>query len=338
MSEKISTAFGSGTPAFRGVPLFLRSMAGGALMGLANLVPGVSGGTMLLAVGLYPQFIAGVAEVSTPEAPAAGVADDSPASAAPPRSRSPLARRRSAPCWTAIRGSCTSLFIGLAAGGIPISSGGWCGRWNRTVALSAAVAVAAMALLAVLDPERVSGAGAPGPAAYVVLVVAGVSGGAAMILPGVSGAYLLLVLGQYRPIVDAVAAAVDIARAGAWDTAGPVLHVLVPVALGVVTGVAVVSNLVRLLLATRRRATLGFLLGLLLGAVIGLWPFTEPVRPRVGDIVRGQAILSPAMVEKIAPADYRRERTLPSAGQAGGAALLVLAGFGASWSVSRLGA
>ena len=42
-----------------------RSIAGGALMGLANLVPGVSGGTMLLAVGLYPQFIAGVAEAST---------------------------------------------------------------------------------------------------------------------------------------------------------------------------------------------------------------------------------------------------------------------------------
>ena len=48
-------------PAFRGGSLLLRSIAGGALMGLANLVPGVSGGTMLLAVGLYPQFIAGVA-------------------------------------------------------------------------------------------------------------------------------------------------------------------------------------------------------------------------------------------------------------------------------------
>ncbi len=336
MSEKISTAFGSGTPAFRGVPLFLRSMAGGALMGLANLVPGVSGGTMLLAVGLYPQFIAGVAEVSTlklrpPVLLMIACVGGSAALAIAAGAQAIGAVLDRYP-WVMY-----SLFIGLAAGGIPIV-------WrlvrplDRTVALSAAVAVAAMALLAVLDPERVSGAGAPGPAAYVVLVVAGVSGGAAMILPGVSGAYLLLVLGQYRPIVDAVAAAVDIARAGAWDTAGPVLHVLVPVALGVVTGVAVVSNLVRLLLATRRRATLGFLLGLLLGAVIGLWPFTEPVRPRVGDIVRGQAILSPAMVEKIAPADYRRERTLPSAGQAGGAALLVLAGFGASWSVSRLGA
>ncbi len=35
------------------------------LMGLANLVPGISGGTMLLAAGVYPQFIRGVAEIST---------------------------------------------------------------------------------------------------------------------------------------------------------------------------------------------------------------------------------------------------------------------------------
>ena len=34
-------------------------------MGLANLVPGISGGTMLLAAGVYPQFIRGVAEIST---------------------------------------------------------------------------------------------------------------------------------------------------------------------------------------------------------------------------------------------------------------------------------
>jgi uncharacterized membrane protein len=38
---------------------------GGTLMGLANLVPGISGGTMLLAVGVYPHFINGIAQVST---------------------------------------------------------------------------------------------------------------------------------------------------------------------------------------------------------------------------------------------------------------------------------
>jgi len=42
-----------------------RGAIGGTLMGLANLVPGVSGGTMLLAAGVYPAFITAIAEVTT---------------------------------------------------------------------------------------------------------------------------------------------------------------------------------------------------------------------------------------------------------------------------------
>lgn len=45
--------------------LGIRGCLGGVLMGLANLVPGISGGTMLLAAGVYPAFIAGIAEIST---------------------------------------------------------------------------------------------------------------------------------------------------------------------------------------------------------------------------------------------------------------------------------
>ncbi len=37
--------------------LAVRGAVGGLLMGLANLVPGISGGTMLLAAGVYPDFI-----------------------------------------------------------------------------------------------------------------------------------------------------------------------------------------------------------------------------------------------------------------------------------------
>ena len=48
-----------------GATTAVRGSIGGLLMGLANLVPGLSGGTMLLAVGVYPQFIRGVAEIST---------------------------------------------------------------------------------------------------------------------------------------------------------------------------------------------------------------------------------------------------------------------------------
>ena len=45
--------------------LGIRGAIGGTLMGLANLVPGISGGTMLLAAGVYPAFIAAIAEVTT---------------------------------------------------------------------------------------------------------------------------------------------------------------------------------------------------------------------------------------------------------------------------------
>ena len=41
-----------------------RAALGGALMGLANLVPGISGGTMLLAAGIYSEFIEAVAAIT----------------------------------------------------------------------------------------------------------------------------------------------------------------------------------------------------------------------------------------------------------------------------------
>ena len=42
----------------------VQAASGGALMGLANLVPGVSGGTMLLVTGIYTEFITAIADVS----------------------------------------------------------------------------------------------------------------------------------------------------------------------------------------------------------------------------------------------------------------------------------
>ena len=44
------------------VPLAVRAALGGTLMGMANLVPGISGGTMLLASGVYPRFIDAISD------------------------------------------------------------------------------------------------------------------------------------------------------------------------------------------------------------------------------------------------------------------------------------
>lgn len=295
-----STRAAAATSALRGGSLAVRGVVGGAFMGLANLVPGISGGTMLLATGVYPQFINAVAEVTTlrlrvpvlllPACVGAGAA------AAIGVGAGAIGR-----LLDLYPSAMYCLFIGLTLGGVPLLMR-LLRPADRTVIFSAAVAVALMALLPADGPERTGAGAQAGVAAYAMLVIAGFSGGAAMILPGVSGAYLLLILGQYRTVVDAVAAVVASARAGDAAAATSALPVLLPVAVGVGLGVVGVSNLVKWLLARHRRATLGFLLGLLLGSVIGLWPFTD----------------------------------VPSPAQAAGGTALAATGFTISWAISQL--
>jgi putative membrane protein len=322
--------------AFRTRALAIRSVIGGTFMGMANLVPGISGGTMLLAVGVYPQFIAGVAEVSTLRFRPKVLLMLACVVAAALVAIGAFARLIGV-LLDAHQWAMYSLFIGLTLGGVPI-------LWrmvkplDATVTVSAVAAIAIMVLLALVDPERIGGGVGRGVGAFALLVFAGAAGGAAMILPGVSGAYLLLVLGQYRAIIGSIALAVDGARGGDWaQVVDQALHVLLPVAIGVVAGVVGVSNLVKMLLARYQRPTLGFLLGLLLGAVVGLWPFTVAEAPRVGDIVRGVELVTPEMVAKVDPKYYRRVPVAPTAGEVAAGFAFVAAGFGISWGISRMG-
>ncbi|HSR55701.1 MAG TPA: DUF368 domain-containing protein, partial [Alphaproteobacteria bacterium] len=103
---------------------------------------------------------------------------------------------------------------------------------------------------------------------------AGVLGISAMILPGISGAYMLLVLHRYEEILAAVSLAKGYVLSGGSDgSAGAFLGVLIPTAAGALAGLVVLSNLLKWMLARFEQATLGLLLGILLGSVIGIWPF-----------------------------------------------------------------
>lgn len=314
--------------------LLIRSLLGGTLMGMANLVPGISGGTMLLAVGIYPDFIRGVAEITTLTfrrqtvwilACVAGAGGLAIATLAGPVSSLVVEYR-----WAMY-----ALFIGLTLGGAPV-------LWrlvrplDATVCTAAAAGVAAMAALALIDPGSMAGS-AGGAQATAMLVVAGAAGGSAMVLPGVSGGYLLLVLGQYLTILAAVDLAKDSLTAGDWTALAEAMKVFVPVGVGVVVGVVGISNLLKRLLDRHERPTLGALLGLLLGAVIGLWPFQQAVPPEIGQVVRGITLTSPEMVAAVAVKDYPTAFFSPTAGQVLAAAALLILGFGISTAVGLLG-
>jgi len=315
------------------VVLGLRAVVGGVLMGLANLVPGISGGTMLLAAGVYPAFINGIAEVTTLKFRPRSVVVLGCVVAAAGVAILLLA----GPVKTLVvdhRWAMYSLFIGLTLGGVPIV---WhmIGRTTSAVVAGAVGGFLGMAVLAVLQQSGATGGA--GDSSLGMLFVAGVAGASAMILPGVSGGYLLLVLGQYVPILTGIDGLKLALKAGDMGGAMDVgLEVVLPVGLGVVAGVVGVSNLLRVLLRRYRHATLGVLLGLLLGAVVGLWPFQQGVAPQLGDSIKGQ-VVTEALISDLDPEDYPTVYFQPSGGQIGGAFGLILGGFLLTYLISRIG-
>lgn len=311
--------------------LATRGSIGGVLMGLANLVPGISGGTMLLAAGVYPHFISAIAEVTTlkfrPRSLVLlGTIVISAALAIlllAGLMRSLVIEQR----WVMY-----SIFIGLTLGGLPLV---WRLAKPATPAVFAGAAAAFLFMVAMQLGLGTGGSG--GDASSLFLFLSGLAGASAMILPGVSGGYLLLILGQYETILGSI----DTLKQGLLggpdiDLILAAMTVVVPVGLGVVVGIVGVSNLLRWLLARYAKATLGALLGLLLGAVVGLWPFQRPVEPEIGSLVKGR-VVSLETRSEIDAEDWPLKRFDPSAGQVAGSIGLVIAGLAVTLAIARFG-
>ena len=311
------------------------AVIGGALMGLANLVPGISGGTMLLITGVYPGFIGAIAEVTTLRWRWSSVVLLGTIGAAAVLAILLLA----GPTKTLViahRWIMYSLFIGLTLGSVPLL---W--RLSQPVSrrffIGAGVTFLLMVLLAFGTPLQTGS----GDESLGLLFLAGLAGASAMVLPGVSGGYLLLLLGQYMPILRSIEK-LRLGLFGAGEQAGlhwPLVHealgVVIPVGLGVVAGIVGVSNLIRWLLEHHRTATLGALMGLVLGAIIGLWPFQAGVPPQLGERLHGQ-VVSPETLARLDAEDWPVQPFPPSAGQIGAGLGLVALGAGITLGLDRL--
>lgn len=286
---------------------------------------------MLLAAGVYPRFISAIAEITTlrfrPRSLLLlGTIVGSAALAIlllAGLMRSLVVEQR----WIMY-----SIFIGLTLGGLPLV---WRLAKPATPALVAGTAASFLFMVAMQTGLGAGGVG--NDASSIFLFLSGLAAASAMILPGVSGGYLLLILGQYESILGSV----DSLKRGLFG--GPdvelildSMSVVVPVGIGVVAGVVGVSNLLRWLLDRYAKATLGALLGLLLGAVVGLWPFQRPVEPEIGSVVKGR-VVSAETRREIDPKDWPLLRFDPTAGQIGSSIGLVIAGLAVTLAIARFG-
>jgi putative membrane protein len=248
----------------------LVNLVRGALIGVAEVVPGVSGGTIALIIGLYETLIGSAASLVKG---LLGLVRGQRQGA-----RDHLADVR----WRVIVpvgiGMVTavvvgaavieplieeypvqarSVFFGLVVVGISVPAR-MVGRWDvRALGIAGLAAAVAFALTG-LPPAAID------DPSLALVATAGAFAVCALALPGVSGSFLLLSVGLYEPTIAAV---------NNRD-----LGYLAAFALGATVGLASFVLVLQWLLAHRPRVTLVVLTGLMAGSLRALWPWQDDDR------------------------------------------------------------
>jgi len=233
-------------------------------MGTADLVPGVSGGTMALVLGVYERLVAALRAATSLEP------------------WSLLARGRVRAAWRAAHAPflfplvlgigiavvtlARVIDLALASFAVPLYAG-FAGLILAAITLLARRVVRwSMLPLTLLSSALLvttwllRSAPAQGSEHLAAVFFAGAIGISALVLPGISGALILVLLGQYGRIIGAIAS-LD-------------LLTLLPFALGALVGVATIARLLDLLLRRALDATMATLLGVMLASLQRVWPWT----------------------------------------------------------------
>lgn len=249
-------------PPWSTIATFLRGVA----MGAADVVPGVSGGTMALVLGVYERLVRALRAVtgSAPWRALSRGGFGEALRAADAGFLLPLLAGIAAAVLALAHVIQVALveqrvllyagFSGLVAASVVVVARQVRDRRPVTVLVAAGAALATFVLLG-LPP-------AAAPTETYFLVVSGAIGISALVLPGVSGAFLLVLLGQYETVLAAITR-LDVV-------------VLAPFAAGALVGLATIARVLDALLRRARALTLAALAGAMLGSLRRLWPWTRP--------------------------------------------------------------
>lgn len=135
------------------------------------------------------------------------------------------------------------------------------------------------------------------------LFIAGALAICAMILPGISGAFILVLLGAYKPVLDAVH--------------NKDVKILVIIAAGAIVGLLSFSRILKWLFSSYKDLTLAVLTGFVLGSLNKIWPWKETLTWRVNS----HGIKVPLNEQSVSPFEFSGESQLM------GTVLLALIGF-----------
>jgi len=247
---------------------FLSDIVKGVFIGVANIIPGVSGGTMAVSMGIYDKIIYSVTHLFKdmkqsiktllPFVIGAGLGLVGLAF---------IIEYLFAnyPIQTNL------FFIGLILGGLPVIVKRI--KIKRVDFSHALSFLLFFALIIVLQLVNGSGADVTIRISLVEIIklfIIGIIASATMVIPGVSGSMILMLLGYYQPILTTIntfiksAVSLDIAAC-----VGPCL-ILMPFGIGVVVGIFAIAKLIEILLAKYESLTFCAILGLVVASPVAI--------------------------------------------------------------------
>lgn len=244
------------------IALFLKGLA----MGAANVIPGVSGGTIALITGIYERLINAIKQCDLQAAKF-------------------LLNRDWKSFWQHIDGKWLCILLGGVAVsiitlarlfeylladherntmafffGLILLSVVYVARrvtqWNASAYLALVAGTAIAVAIALLAPASENDG-----TLYVFLC--GVMAISSMILPGLSGSFVLIMMGNYALVL------------GAINTFS--LNVLIPLGLGCAFGLIVFSHILAWVFKRYANQTLALMTGFVIGSLVVIWPWKEAI-------------------------------------------------------------
>ncbi|NND88138.1 MAG: DUF368 domain-containing protein [Flavobacteriaceae bacterium] len=185
-----------------------------------------------------------------------------------------------------------SFFFGLVIASI-LYVGKQISRWNALVIVALIVAAVLAYTITLAEPI-----GSPDSTWF--LFVAGFVAIIAMILPGISGAFILLLLGAYEMVIGALTLLSDGIVRMDWELfSGAVIKLLI-FALGAILGLKVFSRALNWMFKHHKNLILAVLTGFMIGALNKIWPWKEVLEYRTSH--SGEEV--PFLERSILPSQY----------------------------------
>lgn len=270
---------------------FIINILKGMVIGLANIIPGVSGGTMMVSMGIYDKLILLLTHFVKKFKEAIALLI-------------PLVigmllaivvlSKVITKMFDAIPLQTTLLFIGLIIGGLPVI---YKRVKGKKVGIAQVLAFAAFFVLVVglslIGEGQTKSADVTLSFVNILkLFLAGVLAAATMVIPGVSGSMVMMIIGYYTVIIGTISGLVDALHPFDFVQIVSCCTVLIPFGVGVLVGIVGVAKLLEFILKKYETIAFWAIMGLVVASPFAILIMMGSVTINVINIVSGIVLLA----------------------------------------------